>query len=106
MPVLLLVKHGSRRRRLLLSPTFFALTFLSLPTPCAQMIVANFAVDPQGRFLGHSAPRVAQSMHHTFSELWMGVAGAEEGQQLPLRAAACQVTHLPKRTPKRSSSAR
>ena len=41
------------------------------------MVVANFAKDPEGRFLGQTAPRVAQSMHHTFSELWLAVAGAE-----------------------------
>ena len=45
--------------------------------PGGQMVVANFAKDETRRFLGQTAPRIKESMHHTFSELWMAVAGAE-----------------------------
>jgi len=41
-----------------------------------QMVVANFAVDEDGQYLGTSK-RVAQGMHPTFSELWREVAGEE-----------------------------
>jgi len=41
-----------------------------------QLVVANFAIDDEGSFLGKST-RVGASMHHTFSELWLEVAGAE-----------------------------
>lgn len=44
--------------------------------PGGQMVIANFAVDEQGQFLGTSN-RVGASMHHTFSELWQQVAGDE-----------------------------
>ena len=43
--------------------------------PGGQMVVANFAKDAEGNFLGHTPGRVKQSMHHTFSELWLQVAG-------------------------------
>ena len=43
--------------------------------PGGQMVVANFAKDGEGNFLGHTPGRVKQSMHHTFSELWLQVAG-------------------------------
>ena len=39
------------------------------------MVVANFAKDEEGCFLGHTPHRVTHSMHHTFSELWREVAG-------------------------------
>ena len=42
--------------------------------PGGQLVVANFAVDAAGQFLGRSH-RVGASMHHTFSELWRDVAG-------------------------------
>jgi hypothetical protein len=45
--------------------------------PGGQMVIANFAQDSHGRFLGQSSPRVKESMHHTFSELWREVAGPE-----------------------------
>jgi hypothetical protein len=45
--------------------------------PGGQMVIANFAKDSEGRFLGQSFPRVKESMHHTFSELWREVAGPE-----------------------------
>ena len=46
--------------------------------PGGQFVVANFAIDEEGQFLGRSVDgRVKQSMHHNFSELWMEVAGAE-----------------------------
>lgn len=45
--------------------------------PGGQMVIANFAKDTHGRFLGQSFPRVKESMHHTFSELWREVAGPE-----------------------------
>ena len=41
-----------------------------------QLVVANFAIDDAGQFLGKSN-RVESSMHHTFSELWLEVAGPE-----------------------------
>lgn len=41
-----------------------------------QLVVANFAVDGEGQYLGTSH-RVAHSMHPTFSELWLEVAGEE-----------------------------
>ena len=41
-----------------------------------QFVCANFAICDEGHFLGKSG-RVAASMHHTFSELWLEVAGAE-----------------------------
>ena len=44
--------------------------------PGGQFVVANFAICDDGHFLGKSG-RVAESMHHTFSELWLDVAGAE-----------------------------
>ena len=43
--------------------------------PGGQMVVANFAKDGDGCFLGHTPHRVTHSMHHTFSELWREVAG-------------------------------
>lgn len=43
--------------------------------PGGQMVIANFAKDADGCFLGHTPHRVKQSMHHTFSELWQQVAG-------------------------------
>jgi indole-3-acetate O-methyltransferase len=43
-----------------------------------QFVVANFAIDEEGQFLGRSVDgRVKQSMHHNFSELWQQVAGDE-----------------------------
>jgi len=39
-----------------------------------QLVVANFAVDDEGQYLGTSN-RVGQQMHPTFSELWREVAG-------------------------------
>jgi len=44
--------------------------------PGGQLVIANFAVDDEGQFLGTSG-RVSHSMHHTFSELWAEVAGDE-----------------------------
>lgn len=44
--------------------------------PGGQAVIANFAVDDANQFLGTSG-RVAASMHGTFSELWLEVAGAE-----------------------------
>lgn len=41
-----------------------------------QFVVANFAIDDAGQFLGHSE-RVASSMHHNFAKLWREVAGDE-----------------------------
>ena len=42
--------------------------------PGGQMVIANFAVDEQGQFLGTSG-RVGASMHGCFAELWREVAG-------------------------------
>lgn len=44
--------------------------------PGGQLVVANFATDGEGQYLGTSR-RVAQAMHPTFSELWLEVAGEE-----------------------------
>lgn len=44
--------------------------------PSGQMVIANFAIDSNGQFLGKSG-RVSESMHHTFAELWQGLAGDE-----------------------------
>merc|ERR550534_3386603 len=38
--------------------------------PGGQFVVANFATDGHGQYLGTSR-RVAQAMHPTFSELWL-----------------------------------